>query len=128
MVLGTPQTQPSEERQIFSTGNDYGVLNGGISPSFTLRRAVIVTYIMTYHWNNGRGTAGGTITLKNQDGKIFGPWRVKVMNNVYWIVNPQVTLMPGTYTVIDSEPSTWAQNPQSGGRGHTIIKGIVLPD
>ena len=128
IVLGTPQTQPSEERQIFSTGNDYGVFNGGTSPSFTLRRAVIVTYIMTYHWNNGRGTAGGTITLKNQDGKIFGPWRVKVVNNVYWIVNPQVTLMPGTYTVIDSEPSTWAQNPQSGGRGHTIIKGIVLPD
>ena len=128
MVLGTPQTQPSEERQIFSTGNDYGVLNGGISPSFTLRRAVIVTYIMTYHWNNGRGTAGGTITLKNQDGKIFGPWRVKVMNNVYWIVNPQFTLMPVIYTVIDSEPSTWAQNPQSGGRGHTIIKGIVLPE
>ncbi|MBX7170547.1 MAG: FecR domain-containing protein [Pyrinomonadaceae bacterium] len=128
MILGTPQVQPSDEKQIFSTGNDYGVLNGGTSPSFTLRQAVIVTYIMTYHWNNGRGTTGGTITLKNQDGKLFGPWKVNVVNNVYWIVNPQVTLMPGTYTVIDSEPSTWAQNPNSGGKGHTIIKGIVLPD
>lgn len=127
-VFYNPETQPSEEKQIFSTGNDYGVLNGGTSPSFTLRRAVIVTYIMTYHWNNGRGTTGGTISLRNQDGTIFGPWKVNVVNNVYWIVNPQVTLMPGTYTVIDSEPSTWAHNPQSGGRGHTIIKGIVLPD
>ncbi|HRH40723.1 MAG TPA: FecR family protein, partial [Pyrinomonadaceae bacterium] len=128
MILGTPQVQPSEERQIFSTGNDYGVLNGGTSPIFTLRQAVIVTYIMTYHWNNGRGTVGGTITLKNQDGKVFGPWKVKVRNNVYWEVNSQIQLMPGTYIVIDSEPSTWAQNPQSGGKGHAIIKGIVLPD
>jgi hypothetical protein len=127
-VLYNPQTQPSEERQIFSTGNDYGVLNGGTSPTFTLRKAVIVTYLMTYHWNNGRGTAGGTISLKNQDGKIFGPWKVSVRNNVYWEVNSQITLMPGTYTVIDSEPSTWAQNSQSGGKGMVIIKGFILPD
>jgi len=30
--------------------------------------AVHVTELQTYHWNNGRGAAPGTITLKNASG------------------------------------------------------------
>lgn len=124
LMLGS---QPAEEAEIsfFSTANDYGVLNGGKSPGFTLKVPVFITYIMTYHWNGGRGaSSGGTIAFKNAEGKIFGPWKVSVRKNVYWEANPNITLQPGTYYVIDSDPATWAQNPQSGGFGHTIIKGF----
>jgi hypothetical protein len=34
-----------------------------------------------------------------------------------------VTLPPGAYTVIDSDPPTWAQNSESGGRGFIVVKG-----
>lgn len=125
----TPKTNTpkmSAERLIFSTGNDGGVLNGGSRPAFTINVPVYVTYIMTYHWNNGRGALAGKISLRDTKGKVFGPWDVKVRNRVYWEISPGVTLPPGTYQVIDSDPATWAQNSQSGGKGHVIIRGKVI--
>lgn len=124
-----PKASPpkmSAERLIFSTGNDGGVLNGGVRPAFTINVPVYITYIMTYHWNNGRGAPAGKISLRDTKGKVFGPWDVKVRNRVYWEISPGVTLPPGTYQVIDSDPSTWAQNSQSGGKGHVIIRGKVI--
>lgn len=109
---------------VFNTGNDYGVSNGGTSPSFAVSTNTTITQIMTYHWNGGKGSNGGTIALKDQNGKIYGPWVVSVRNRVYWEVNRQIELAPGTYTVIDSEPSTWAQNAASGGKGMVTIKGL----
>jgi hypothetical protein len=38
-------------------------------------------------------------------------------------VKPNVVLPVGTYTIIDSDPATWAQNSASGGMGHIIIDG-----
>lgn len=108
----------------FKTGNDYAVSNGGTPPSFVAKAPVTITQIMTYHWNGGRGSNGGTIALQNSDGKVFGPWVVSVRNGVYWEVNRKITLPPGTYSVIDSEPSTWAQNTASGGKGMVEIKGL----
>lgn len=122
----TPKPPPKEEKTIYSTANDYGVLNGGTPPAFLLKVSVSVHYIMTYHWNNGQGTTGGTIALRDTKGKIYGHWKVKVRNRVYWEVTPNIKLPPGTYQVVDSEPSTWAHNPQSGGKGMVIIKGFVL--
>jgi hypothetical protein len=42
--------------------------------------------------------------------------------NAYWNARPGVTLAPGTYTVIDSDPSTWAQNAGTGGAGHIRVE------
>ena len=109
---------------VFNTGNDYGVSNGGTSPSFAVSTNTTISQIMTYHWNGGKGSNGGTIALRDQNGKIYGPWVVSVRNRVYWEVNRRIELPPGTYTVIDSEPSTWAQNAASGGKGMVTIKGL----
>ncbi len=113
-----------EPTTLFKTGNDYGVSNGGTPPSFVVKTPLTITQIMTYHWNGGKGSNGGTIALQNSEGKLFGPWVVSVRNKVYWEVNRKITLPPGTYTVIDSEPSTWAQNYASGGKGMVEIKGL----
>jgi hypothetical protein len=37
--------------------------------------------------------------------------------NVNWEVRPVVILQPGIYTVIDSDPSTWAHNSETNGEG-----------
>ncbi|MBP6001811.1 MAG: hypothetical protein KA746_00120 [Pyrinomonadaceae bacterium] len=114
---------PPESRTLYASGNDYGVANGGTPPSFTFKTPTTITQIVSYHWNGGRGAPGGTLALRDSSGNIFGPWNVTVRNGVYWEVNRQIKLPPGTYTVIDSDPSTWAQNSGSGGKGMVTIKG-----
>ena len=84
---------------------------------------------MNYHWNNGRGSTTGTISLRGGDGRTYGPCRVTGspgqggVPNAYWTANPNVTSPAGTYTVVDSEPGTRAQNSESGGAGHARVEG-----
>ncbi len=114
---------------IFDTFNTAGVGNKPTAPTtFTLRGPHVITQIMTYHWNNGRGMAPGTIALKDQAGKIYGPWPAKATAgsgapNVFWTVNPNVRVPAGTYTVVDSDPATWSMNGASGNRGFAQIQG-----
>lgn len=66
--------------------------------------------------------------MRDAAGRVFGPWGVAGspgqggVPNAFWIATPNVTLPAGTYTIIDSEPSTWSQNAQSGGRGIAAVK------
>ncbi|MFT3745941.1 MAG: hypothetical protein QM785_16850 [Pyrinomonadaceae bacterium] len=57
-------TPTGEPVILFKTGNDYAVYNGGTPPSFVAKTPVTITQIMTYHWNGGRGSNGGTIALQ----------------------------------------------------------------
>ena len=115
----------------YQTANTGGVYNKPTAPTlFEAATPYVVTYISTYHWNNGHGTpAPGTIGLRHSDGTLYGPWKAAGtpgqggVVNANWIVEPNATVKPGTYTIIDSDPATWAQNAQSGGRGHAVVKG-----
>jgi hypothetical protein len=110
-------------------GNIAGVSNGPTKPStFTLDEPRVLTLLQTYHWNNAGGAAPGTIGLRDAEGRTYGPWRADGtpgqggVPNAYWNTRPGVTLAPGTYTVIDSDPSTWAQNAGTGGAGHIRVE------
>lgn len=104
-----------------------------VATVFEARGAVQVAWIETYHWNGGRGAPPGAITLISRDGQLFGPWRTIGISgqggapNAYWRANVGVTLPPGTYTVVDSDPSTWATNASAGLRGFVSImhQGVV---
>jgi len=43
--------------------------------------------------------------------------------NANWTATPNIKLPAGEYTIIDSEPSTWSQNSESGNRGMCTVKG-----
>ncbi len=124
-------TKPGREETVLNNGNVYGVSNGPTSPTrFTTNRPFVVTYIQTYHWNNGRGTSRpGTIALKASNGTTYGPYQARGtpgqggVPNANWEIKPNVTIPAGTYTIIDSDPGTWSQNSQSGGRGFAVLKG-----
>jgi hypothetical protein len=123
-------TQKSQSVEILNTMNINAVYNGPTrSTTFVTDRPVLVTHILTYHWNNARGKAPGTIGLRSESGKMYGPWGAKGspgqggVPDANWEVFPNVAIPVGTYTVIDSDPATWAQNSASGGRGMCFVKG-----
>jgi hypothetical protein len=93
--------------------------NPTCSPTLTLSKPHKITYIDTYHWNYGQGTAsGGSISLQNGDGEIFGPWPVQAdpasgAPNAWWIAHPNEIIPAGNYIIIDSQPETWSQNAES---------------
>ncbi len=128
---GSKGTTAKESQTIFDNSNIAAVDNNPIcDPSFTIAEPQMITYIETYHWNYGQGTGmGGMISLEKDDGTIYGPWTVQTdpgMNgvpNAYWKCHPDTVIPAGTYTIIDSDPSTWSQNYESGGCGFSKVEG-----
>lgn len=118
----------TDESILFDNQNILAVQNGGTSPTFKVLSTTTVTKIETYHWNDAGGnTSTGKISLRGDDGKVYGPWETVGrpgqgdVPNAYWAASPNVTLSAGTYTVIDSDPSTWSQNADSGGEGFVVV-------
>ncbi|HPX60854.1 MAG TPA: hypothetical protein PLN25_03675, partial [Deltaproteobacteria bacterium] len=137
--IPTPAPVPSEQQGlpaiaepvIFSNGNIAGVQNGpSRTTSFTIQTPHRVTFIYNYHYfNNGR--LPGTIALRHSDGTLYGPWQTEGalgqggVKNAYWFVRPNADIKAGTYTVVDSDPSTWSHNSGSAGAGFTEIRGLA---
>jgi hypothetical protein len=125
----TAQTGTSE----FNNGNIYGVYNGPSQPTtVTFSTPVQILSVTNYHWNNGNGASStGSIALQHEDGTMYGWWSTSGepgmggVPNAYWKASPSVTIKAGRYTVLDSNPSTWSQNSQSGNAGMTRI--VYLP-
>jgi hypothetical protein len=94
--------------------------------SFTLDAERIITAIGTYH---GAGDAPGTIGLTSESGTAYGPWLASGCSgldgsaNAYWVVYPNVQLPPGTYSIVDSNRSTWSFTPDecTGLNGHCFV-------
>jgi hypothetical protein len=118
------------EIEIFSIENIAAVSSSPIARSvFTTGQEWRITSITTYHWNNGNGAAPGMISLSESGGTTYGPWPTTGRAgqggapNAYWDATPDMVLPPGKYTVVDSDPSTWSQNTESGGRGFVSVRG-----
>jgi hypothetical protein len=126
---GLPSPGDEEER-IFAQSACAGVSNGPPNPTvFTIDEPRTITKMGTYHY--GSGESPGTIGLKDQSGKTYGPWQAEGepgqggVPNAYWIVylSPSVDLPAGTYTIIDSSPSTWSYTYESNDCGLAAVIG-----
>jgi hypothetical protein len=122
--------------KIFDNGNVGAVQNGATAPTtFTTTKSWRVIEVCTYHWNNGSGTtAPGKIGLKNlKTGKQYGPWQATGkpgmggVPNAYWLVKVSVVIPTGSYSIVDSDPSTWSQNSESGGHGMAFVIATTDP-
>lgn len=116
--------------KFFDNGNIYAVVNQPTrSTTFTLSRPTHVTKIMTYHWNDGFGTQPGTIALTKSTGETYGPWEADGqpgqggVPGAYWVVEGDLELPAGTYTIVDSDPPTWSHNAASHGAGMASAEG-----
>lgn len=109
-----------EEKAVFKLESLAGVYNNPPNPTvFTITKPTLITKIMTYHWNNGRGAQPGTISLRNVNTcELVGTWDVTGTKDMetagpphrYWMVFPHKKIPAGTYEVVDSDRSTWATN------------------
>lgn len=125
-----PAATSRNDPVIVEIGNIGGVDNAPTkATTVTFNQSYLVTFIQTYHWNHAKGARPGTVGLRDAAGRMYGPWQMSGapgqggVPNAYWRANPNVVLPAGTYTVIDSDPATWAQNGGSGGVGFVRIEG-----
>ena len=121
-----PCSQPPQPYWVFNGYNQCGVLNGAKPAVFHLAKPANITTIADYHWNNGAFTKAGKIGLQAPNGYVFGPYKAKNDNAGNWLATMNITVPPGNYTVVDSTPSTWSQNPASGGRGFVRVFGTFV--
>ena len=124
----------SDTPGVIYTNQNKDVTTGGPSSptTFTLTESTRITSISTNHGNGEKGvSAPGTIGLKGEDGTVYGPWPATGKpadaggSNAIWTAAPNVTLKPGKYTVIDSDPTTWSTNKSSSNAGFVEIKGAA---
>ena len=123
----------SPETELFNNFNTGITLNGPRRGTvFTLNRSATITALITYHWNNGRGARPGTIGLRDQKGKIYGPFAAAGSSgqggaaNVDWTAQANVTVPAGTYAVVDSSPGTWSSNAESALAGFAKVRGYFV--
>ena len=127
-VMQSVDRPEGEPVLMWKAGNDGAIEGGGGKPPKVTQDATyFVTEVCTYHWNGGQGSPAGEISLQAADGTLYGPWKTTLRNSVYWIAQPNQDIPAGTYTLIDSNPSTWAQNSGSGGKGMGWAYGIPVP-
>lgn len=132
-ALNATASRPAAE-VLFDSTNIAAVLSGPKTLLWlTFNQDTQITEIFTYHWNDGRGTQGGTISLiEKTSGRTVGTWTATCtpgMNNVpnvNWTVKPNLLLPKGTYRVAVSAPETWSYNTQSQNAGIIKISGYSI--
>ena len=131
-----PASEGTDAEVLAEIASIAGVSNGPTEASIITLPAARITAPRTYHWNDARGVAPGTISLRASDGTRYGPFATTGLEgqggvpNAYWVAITSFRVPAGTYEVLDSDPSTWAWAPDTGGRGMTTVWGVrdAAPD
>jgi hypothetical protein len=91
----------------------------------------MIVRITTDHYNNGMGTpGGGTISLKDKDGKVIATFKAYGKDgndgtpNAKWVCEPHKVLIGGTYFIWDSDFSTWSKN--FLGNAFVVVEGYEV--
>ncbi len=110
---------------------------------FNLQSSMRITKILTEHWNYGLGATPGSIGLRSLDSnQLVGTWQAvgtsRMLRNApgtnwpaqnekpphhYWVIQPNITLPPGRYEVVDSSPATWSTSSEIEYRGSSLVVG-----
>ncbi len=120
---------------IYQNESIWGVSNDPqVATTFTVTSPTLITGIRNYHWNatSPNEYESATFKLVHSDGTEYGPWALSAeggsgRENVYWYAFPNVVIKPGEYTLVDSNNATWSWTTDTGGKGHTTIKGMASP-
>ncbi len=94
-----------------------------------IKKACTIEMVKTYHYSSSKnGSPGaGTIEIRTAGGDLVGQWKAtleKVLPEgepepvpAMWVCRPNLLILPGTYSISDSDPASWSCNQNSGMRG-----------
>ena len=132
----TPEAEAtSDPIQLYSNSNTGPVKVGATAPAtFTVESgSVRVTGLTTYHYVEPKGVASsGDVGIVGSSGHLYGIWTTTGLTgqdgvkNASWVAMFDIVLTPGTYTITDTDPSTWSSNSGTGGAGMFWIYGYRL--
>ncbi|GEM_PF-1047058 len=130
------ETKATGEPVLIFERNSLGAVeNDPPNPTkFTLDRPYLITEIRTYHWNYGKGQTPGAIGIQDKEKNVLkvmfatGLEGMGGVHNTYWSVQPNLELPPGEYNIIDSDPSTWSHNLETGGQGIAWVYGLEVKE
>ncbi|MCX6139749.1 MAG: FG-GAP-like repeat-containing protein [Candidatus Kapabacteria bacterium] len=112
---------------LFTNYNDSDPRKGTAQPAvFQITQPYTLTRIQTLHSDGATPT---TISARDAaTGQVYGPWNAHGeqrgnTQNALWIVDIEQTLQPGTYYVVDGQPTTWSFNSESDLRGICWVDG-----
>jgi hypothetical protein len=115
--------------------NTDAVVNGPkVATAFTVKRPIFLRALSTYHWNDGRGAAPGTMSLIDANGTKFGPWQARGESgqggapNVTWAAEIRQRMEPGRYTLSTSSDQTWSTNEKAGWKGFYALEYQTYPE
>lgn len=121
--------EPKTPRTLYTTFNAEPVKG---SPSFDNKvkfsKAMVVTRIITFHYNGGQGAVAGTIYLEGKKGA-GGAWQARNAPGSdgnplgKWICEPNERFEAGNYKLTVSDTKSWSTNPKAGKKGMVIIEG-----
>ena len=119
-LLATPICTPSNCQRLYDSYNRDAVSNNPtIYPTFTTSIPLYILQVQTYHWNYGAGqdpaAVNGQLGIYDLTANHFSilelasvlppPYSI---GNTNWVIYPDVWLPPGTYQIVDTDPSTWS--------------------
>ena len=116
-------------KELLSNFNTSAVQNDpAYYPVITVKSDTRIDVVTTYHWNNGKGAAPGSIIIEEDD-QVMGTWPATGRSssgvaNTLWDAFPGVTFRAGhAYTIRDTGESTWSWNEGSRGAGFFSLRG-----
>jgi hypothetical protein len=85
---------------------------------FVIDKPMMLTKIMDFHINNGKGASPALIGIQEHDGQYYGPWHAygqayDGIPNAIWVVTPNYEIPAGSYQVRDQEGSTLSADADS---------------
>jgi hypothetical protein len=101
------------------------------STAFQIDKAQIITRITTFHWYGGNGANPGAIQIEKMDGGYQKSWPASGARDftgsrtVYWVIEPNERLEPGTYYVNAIPKATWSCNKRSQLKGIVKVEGYA---
>lgn len=133
-AMGGGLAVAAEEVVLLDTNNPAAVeVRAAQSVTFRLERPHVITRILTYHWNGGRGALPAQMILDDPQAHVqYGPWQavgtVPKANGaaLYWTCHPNLRLAAGDYVLRAVDPASWSQNAASGHRGMCVIHGVPM--
>ncbi len=130
-----PKPEPEIVKEVYNSKTLYKTYNtdpvegeATVKNKVKFSKAFVVTRIITFHYNDGKGAVAGTISMEGRKGASRA-WQARNAPGAdgkpmgRWICEPNERLEAGNYVLTVSDEKSWSTNSKAGKKGMVIIEG-----